>query len=73
MSTSAKGGGNGKSDPTSSSKSKNPGINGLTMCLFCGAKHKLDDCTISEESLSVKGETSSSANVWVVQPLRVIR
>ena len=45
LSTSAKGGVNGKSDPTSSSKSKNPGPNGSTKCLFCGAKHKLDDCT----------------------------
>ena len=32
-------------DPTRSGKSKNPGPNGLTKCLFCGAKHKLDDCT----------------------------
>jgi len=38
LSTSAKGGGNGKSDPTSSSKSKNPGPNGLTKCLFCGVQ-----------------------------------
>ena len=45
LSTSAKGGVNGKSDPTSSSKSKNPGPNGLARCLFCDAKHKLDDCT----------------------------
>ena len=44
LSTSAKGGGNSKSDPTNSSKSKDPGPNGLTKCLFCGAKHKLDDC-----------------------------
>ena len=47
LSTSAKGGGDGndESDPTNSSKSKDPGSNGLTKCLFCGAKHKLDDCT----------------------------
>ena len=44
LSTSAKGGGNSNSDPTNSSKSKDPGPNGLTKCLFCGAKHKLDDC-----------------------------
>ena len=46
LSTSAKSDGNGKSDPTNSSKSKDPGPNGLAKCLFYRAKHKLDDCTV---------------------------
>ena len=45
LSTSAKGSGDREPDPSSSSKSQRPGPTNLNKCLFCGAVHKLDDCT----------------------------
>lgn len=45
LSTSAKGSGDREPDPSNSSKSERPGPTNLNKCLFCGAVHKLDDCT----------------------------
>lgn len=45
LSTSGKDGGTRESDPSSSSTSERPGPSNLNKCLFCGAVHKLDDCT----------------------------
>ena len=45
LSTSAKGSDNREPDTSSSSKSKRPGPTDLNKCLFCGAVHKLNDCS----------------------------
>ena len=45
LSTSAKDGDNPEPDPSSSSKSEHTGKNNSNKCLFCGAVHKLDNCT----------------------------
>ena len=45
LATSVSGHGNREAGSSSSSKSSRPGPANVNKCLFCGAVHKLDDCS----------------------------
>ncbi|RMX44025.1 hypothetical protein pdam_00022980 [Pocillopora damicornis] len=75
LATSAVGHGNREADSSSASKQSHSGPAKVNNCLFCGAVHKLEDCSDYCKKPFNEKKTSSSKNVcaWDVQPVAVTK